>query len=183
MRKIVVYPKKILRQKSDEVLAVDDGLVDEVNDLTKMLAIRGNMAAGLAANQIGVRKRFFGMRDLKSGTTRVFVNPVILVKKGKKDYLKIESDGKVEDFLEGCLSFPNLFGKVKRHYMIEGWWQELVSGKLVEKRGEFEGFEAVVFQHELDHLDGVLFIDHILAEGERLYEWNGKEMKVAEFKF
>ena len=89
-------------------------------------------------------------------------------------------DGGEEDFLEGCLSFPDFFGTVKRYLKIEAEWEVLQcrtdgSFELVKKTKIMNGFEAIVFQHEADHLDGVLFIDHIKRDGGKFYKWVGKE--------
>ena len=82
---------------------------------------------------------------------------------------------KEDDFLEGCLSFPDLFGTVKRYLKIEAHWQEMVKNKLVSRKKTMNGFEAIVFQHELDHLDGILFIDHIKRDGGKLFKFIGEK--------
>jgi len=101
--------------------------------------------------------------------------------KGDKVYLFLESENdKREDFLEGCLSFPGVFGTVKRWKEINVKYQVVGSrGDLVDRKDRLEGFEAIVFQHEFDHLDGVLFVDHIKKEKGKVYKQEGKErMKV-----
>ena len=91
-----------------------------------------------------------------------------------------DSGEAMEDFLEGCLSFPDYFGTVKRFLKIKVKWQEVLGNKLVSRSKELEGYEAVVWQHESDHLWGKLFIDYIKKEGGKFYRWNGKEMIVAD---
>ena len=83
-----------------------------------------------------------------------------------------------EDFLEGCLSFPQFFGTVKRYLRIKLVWQEIIDGKLVKKKQKIEGFEAVVLQHEIDHLNGVLFVDHVKEDKGKFYKMiEGKLVK------
>ncbi len=176
MRKIVIYPAKILRRKTKEVKNVDGKLLQDIEDLKKMLR-EGNNAAGLAAPQIGLNKRFFGSKELGEGDVLVFINPEIKKTYGEKIYPKIiDEDKKESDFLEGCLSFPGFFGTVKRFLEIEVSWQELSEGRLLTKNRKLGGFEAIVWQHEFDHLDGVVFIDHIKEEGGKFYKDVGGKM-------
>lgn len=180
MRQIVNYPDPVLRVKTKRITAVNKTLLSEVEDLTKLLKSKEN-GAGLAAPQIGVEKRFFGLKNTDSNEVVVYVNPTINVVYGKKTYPLIVGENKdgfqeKEDFLEGCLSFPSYWGTVKRFLKIEASWQELEKGKLVDKKKAVQGFEAIVFQHELDHLDGILFIDHIKEDEGRLFKQVGKEM-------
>ncbi|RLC35603.1 peptide deformylase [Candidatus Shapirobacteria bacterium] len=166
MRQIVIYPSKILRQKSQEVLKVDKKLKQEIEEVEEVLRKTDN-GAGLPAIQIGIKKRFF-MMSKKRG---MVINPKIIKTIGKKTYLKIEKgDLSEEDFLEGCLSVPDFFGTVKRWAKIEAEWAELKGEELRKKTEVLEGFEAVIFQHELDHLNGILFIDHIKRDGGKLYK-------------
>lgn len=176
MRKIVIYPAKILRQKTEEIKKIDKKLLSEIEDL-KTLLREGNNAAGLAAPQIGSNKRFFGSKELGKDNVLVFINPEIKKTYGEKIYPKIVDENKKEDdFLEGCLSFPGYFGTVKRYLEIEVSWQELEKDKLVIKNKKLVGFEAIVFQHELDHLEGIVFIDHIKEEGGKFYRDIGGKM-------
>ena len=81
MRKIVLYPAKILRQKTKEIEKVDKKLLAEVEELKELL-VKGENAAGLAAVQIGFDRRFFGSKELKVGAygntpVQIFINPKI----------------------------------------------------------------------------------------------------------
>jgi peptide deformylase len=178
MSKIVLYPNEVLRRKVADVEWLDEKTKKEMEDLKQLLA-EGENAAGLAAPQIGVSKNFFGMKN--NGKVSVYFNPKLLKTWGERVYPKmVANDGKEEDFLEGCLSFPDYFGTVKRYLKIEVKWQEWNGEKLVSKRKELEGFEAIVWQHESDHLVGKLFVDYVKKEGGKLYKWNGKEMVKAD---
>ena len=175
MKKIVMYPAKILREELVKVLVVDQKLLDDVADLSEILEKSEN-GAGLSANQIGSKKRFFGLKNGQTKKVDIFVNPRIIQTFREKTYPMIKmDDGKEDDFLEGCLSFPDYFGQVKRYLKIEAEWEQIEDNKLVKKTKTMTGFEAIVFQHELDHLDGILFVDHIKRDGGKFYKWAAKE--------
>lgn len=199
MRKIVIYPAEILRQKTKEIKGVDKKLIREIDDLKKILK-SGENAAGLAAPQIGVSKRFFGIKELSDKEPLIFINPRIEKSYGEKTYPMIMTEpvdakalaGK-EDFLEGCLSFPKYFGTVKRFLMIDVSWDVLQSRigfggrngfELVRKYKSLDGFGAIVWQHESDHLDGIVFIDRVREEGGKLYkDVNGKMVLQSRINF
>lgn len=175
MKKIVVYPNKILRVKTELIENPDRKLKSDVKDLTSVL--EGSYGVGLAAPQIGIERRFFGIKDERSKKVRVFINPKIEERIGDKIYpMMVDDKGNQDNFLEGCLSFPDYWGTVKRFYRIVAGWQELKNGKLEDKKATLEGMESIVFQHELDHLEGILFIDHIKADGGKFYRWMGEKM-------
>ena len=171
MRKIVVYPNQSLRVVSKLVESVDAKLLAEIEDLKNILAKADN-GAGLAAPQIGINRRFFGLK--KGKNIRVLINPEILGTWGRRVLPMMSSEQGEEEFLEGCLSFPDIFGQVKRFLKIKVRWQEIVEGELVSFEKVLEGFEAIVWQHESDHLDGILFVDYLKKEGGKVYRWVGK---------
>ena len=187
MRKIVIYPAEILRRKTEEIKEVDKKLLLEIKDLQKVLKNQEN-GAGLAAPQIGISKRFFGSKEMgNKESVVVFINPKIVKSYGEKVYPKlVDEKGKEEDFLEGCLSFPSFFGTVKRFLKIEVSWQEVVGAygntpvHLIKKNKVLNGFEAIVWQHEADHLDGIVFIDHIKEEGGKFYKEVAGKMEKTE---
>lgn len=173
----MIYPNPVLRTKAREVLNVDDRLLWEIKELKAILE-RSENGAGLAATQIGCKSRFFGLKDVKKQEIVVFINPKITAVYGEKVYpMMVKSKNEPEDFLEGCLSFPNYYGTVKRYLKIEVEWEELRSKNLELRTKILEGFEAIVWQHEADHLDGVLFIDHIKRDHGKLYLWEGETKK------
>ena len=175
MRKIVEYPQKILRKKARVIKIVDKIFLEEVKELREILEKSEN-GAGLAGPQIGVSKRMFAVKD--ENKVKVFLNPLIKKKIGKRVYPIIEKeDGRKEYFLEGCLSFPNFFGRVKRWLEIEVEWQELKGDNLVDKKKVLKNFEAIVWQHERDHLDGILFIDHIRKDGGKFFKMEAGVMQ------
>ncbi|MGB9615350.1 MAG: peptide deformylase, partial [Fervidobacterium sp.] len=100
---------------------------------------------GLAAPQVGLSLRFFGMDD--GSEFKMVVNPEILERSEEKELGE-----------EGCLSIPGVFADVERHRWIKVRYQD-EHGVYHEEL--LEGYSARIFQHEYDHLDGVLFIDHL----------------------
>ncbi len=177
MRKIVLYPDSVLRQKSDKVEAVDDQLLAEIEEIRTMLEDKDN-GAGLAAPQVGILKRFFVTKEMKSRKAVTMINPEIIAGVGEKTFpvIRLEKGGE-ENFLEGCLSFPGIWGTAKRYLRIEAKWEVIKRGKLVEIRKTLVGFEAIVFQHETDHLDGALFVDRIKESDGKLYRQTGEKME------
>ena len=168
MKGVVMFPDKVLRKKIEPVKKIDKKTLREIEELKKILQESEN-GAGLAAPQIGVNKSFFGIKE--KGGVRMLINPKLIAVYGEKVYPKmVDNEGKESDFLEGCLSFPGLFGTVKRYYRIEVKWQELVGKKLTSKSEIFEGFLAIVLQHEIDHLDGILFVDHVKKDRGKFYK-------------
>ena len=178
MRKIVFYPNEILRVETKDINSVDEKLQVDVDELMWALQKEKDHAAGLAAVQVGLDRRFFGLVTGQKRNLQIFINPRVVKTFGQKlRPIMTFDDGAQEDFLEGCLSFPGLFGTVKRYLRIEAEWEELKNKKLERKSKVLEGIEAIAYQHELDHLNGILFIDHIKEEGGELYMWEGDRKK------
>jgi peptide deformylase len=145
---IILLPDPILREIALPVESVDDGtrrLVE--NMLETMYAAPG---VGLAAPQVGISRRILVMDPSpkeEEPEPLAMINPEILAFG--------EEFGLGE---EGCLSIPDIFAEVERPALVEVRYLD-PDGKLVERR--FEGRPAVILQHEVDHLNGVLFIDHL----------------------
>jgi len=176
MREIVKFPSKVLRKRTEKITQIDENILKEIRELEEILEESEN-GAGLAAPQIGISKRFLGIKD--NDGVKILINPKLEASFGEKIYPKIiGEDGVEDDFLEGCLSFPDLYGTVKRYFKIKVSWDEIAGGKLETREKILEGFEAIVWQHEVDHLDGVLFVDRIKEERGKFYFWK-KEKKVA----
>lgn len=118
---------------------------------------------GLAANQIGLGERFFvaKMGPSKKGQFKAYVNPQIL-----------SLSKKTKKYFEGCLSIPSYWGEVKRSTSIKVSFQD-ETGK--SHQATFKGNNAWVFQHEMDHLDGVIFPDRVLQQKGRFFKHTGKD--------
>jgi peptide deformylase len=150
---IRIFGDPVLRQRAHEVEDFDDRLVTLAQDMLDTM--RDANGVGLAANQVGVLKRLFTWEvapEDEDPIGGVVVNPVLL-----------DSSAEVQQDEEGCLSFPGLFYPVDRPLRIEVTHQDL-SGD--EHTVELEGYLARIWLHEMDHLNGILFIDH-LAKHDR----------------
>lgn len=137
-----------LRQKAKAVAQVDDAVRTLVDDLFEtMRAARG---VGLAANQVGVARRV-AVVDVGEDDPPplVLINPVI-----------IERGDEVETAEEGCLSIPEIFGDVEREARVV---VEALDRAGHAYRATATGYKARAIQHEIDHLDGILFLDHLSA--------------------
>ena len=148
IKTIITEPNKILRQKSKNVVSVgrdEQQLMDDM--LETMYAANG---IGLAAIQIGIPKRIIVMDISKSDENKkpmFFVNPII---KNKDKELSI--------YEEGCLSVPNYFAEIERPKKCDVEFLDYNGNKKVLNA---EGLFATCIQHEMDHLEGILFIDYL----------------------
>ncbi|MCC6698681.1 MAG: peptide deformylase [Candidatus Hydrogenedentes bacterium] len=152
---VVLYPDDPLTKVSKPIAAFTPSLVQFAENMfDTMYAFEG---VGLAAPQVGVAKRMLVL-DEPDGEKMCLVNPEIL-----------ESEGS-EDGSEGCLSLPEIYIQVPRATRIVVRAQDPLGNPL-----EFEarGFLARIIQHEVDHLDGVIFLDRVdmLTRHAKLQEW------------
>ncbi len=163
---ILTTPHPFLRQIAKPVTSWNKKLEKEIAQMSSLLLkAKDPEGVGLAATQVGLDRRLFIIND-KSLT--VFINPIILSSSKIMLSDKIETNKR---YLEGCLSVPTLWGFVDRPYSITVTYQEPITLNQITK--SFTNFQSSYFQHELDHLDGILFTDRILAQkGEILKETN-----------
>jgi peptide deformylase len=142
---ILEYPDPRLRTKAKPVEVFDGALAKLVADMFETMYLAPGV--GLAATQVDVHKRLIVM-DVSEGKDQpqVFCNPEILTEEGV---------GITE---EGCLSVPGIFDEVKRAATVRARAQD-VTGKTFEV--DLEGLAAVCLQHEMDHLEGKLFVDYL----------------------
>jgi peptide deformylase len=145
MLEILHFPDPRLRQRAQEVDAVDDEIRQLVDDMFETMYQAPGI--GLAATQVNVHKRVIVI-DISpdQDQPQVFINPEI-----------IEKDG-VEEMDEGCLSVPGIYERVQR--------AESIKMQALNRDGErfdleTDGLLAVCIQHEIDHLDGKLFVDYL----------------------
>jgi peptide deformylase len=148
IREILVVPNPVLKQVSQPVDKVDDELRALMDDMLETMYDAPGI--GLAAIQIGVAKRVIVM-DLsgpdEEKAPRYFVNPEIL--------WRAEETAPYE---EGCLSIPEIYDEVERPARVKLKYLNYQGEEVIE---DAEGLFAVCIQHEMDHLEGVLFIDHL----------------------
>ena len=148
VKKILIEPNKILRQKS---ILVDNVGIDEQKLMSDMLeTMYAADGIGLAAIQIGIPKRIIVMDISKNEIKKnplFFINPVIKEKNSIKSIYE-----------EGCLSVPNQFAEIERPSKCDVEYLDYNGKKQVLNA---EGLLATCIQHEMDHLEGILFIDYL----------------------
>jgi peptide deformylase len=152
---VIVAPHQLLLQKSDPVKTVDAAVRATLDNMLATLYAADGV--GLAAPQIGILERLVvmdlgteradGKRDYSKPNPQVLVNPEIV---GRSKEMRVHQ--------EGCLSIPNIYTDVER--------PDRVTLKWLDKEGapqqqEFDGLHATVIQHEVDHLDGILFLKRL----------------------
>ena len=144
---IKIYPDPILLENCNDVVNIDEDLVSTAKEMIDtMKSVEG---IGLAAPQVGILQRFFVCIDFSDENREeslVLINPQITKKEGR-----IESN-------EGCLSIPGFYEYVYRYENIEIKALDLDGKEVVYNP---QGLQSVVFQHEYDHLDGILFPDRM----------------------
>lgn len=146
---IVYYPDPRLKTKSDPVEKVDDSVRQLVRDMFETMYHEEGI--GLAAVQVGVMKRVL-VADVEwkgkdePGKQYALINPEI-----------VTEDENMNVYKEGCLSFPDQFTEVERPLTVRVRWTD-VDGKPQEET--FDGLLATCIQHEIDHLNGIVFPDH-----------------------
>jgi len=163
---IVVAPNKVLREKTKKVTSFNKKLTELIFNMTEtLLATKDPEGVGLAANQVGFPVSLFITRASKKAKVKEFINPEILeFKESADNSLNDESD---KFTLEGCLSLPKIWAPIKR--------ASAVKLSYFTKDGKphmewFNGFMAVIIQHEIDHLNGVLFTSKALEQKATVYE-------------
>ncbi|MCK5237422.1 MAG: peptide deformylase [Deltaproteobacteria bacterium] len=147
VRKVLIYPAPLLRKISKDVLPDDPVILSEIEDLTDTL--NANPGVAIAAPQIGVLKRIIAVNVVEEKQGQgpfTLINPVIKEASRKKMVR------------EGCLSIPEYTGNLRRFKKItvSGLNKDMEAMTITSV-----GLEAIAIQHEIDHLDGILFIDRI----------------------
>ena len=149
--KVLTVPEPVLRQKSKRLKSVDDSIRKLADDMIETMHAASGV--GLAAPQVGVPLRVIviGMPDEEEF---VLINPEVVRRSGERLVT------------EGCLSVPGYFGEIQRAQRVTVKGKDL-SGK--EVRIKAEELLAQALEHEIDHLNGVLYIDHLESK-DRLYK-------------
>ncbi len=143
IRNIVTKGDEVLKKRCKEVKEIDKRIYDLLDDMRETMYGHGN-GVGLAASQVGILKRIVVI-DVGEGLLEL-INPVILEQEGEQ----IE--------IEGCLSIPGVYGKVKRPARVVVEYQNR-KGHKVRKEGT--DLLAICMSHEIDHLDGILFDEKV----------------------
>ena len=163
IRQVLKTTEPRLRDKSKPVKKIDKKIKLLVRDLKNTLSAQSNPEGiGLAAPQIGKYLKVFIIKPAKD--IKTIINPKIVEISAKK----FSKKKKKEKIMEGCLSLPHFYGPLKRPPKIKIEYLDEDGNKKIDT---FEGLEAQIIQHEIDHLEGVLFIDRLLEQKEKLYEY------------
>ena len=166
---IIALPNTHLRQKSQRVGVVTDEITQIVAEMEAATiswdtSRDHEVGVALAAVQIDKLYKIVVVRnnydDKEDHTFTAFINPEIT-----------KFEGKIEADYEGCLSVPNVYGKVPRHSKVK---VKALNLQGQEFRVTAEGFLARIFQHEIDHTNGLVFIDHIRDNKEAFYKLDAK---------
>ena len=162
---IITLPSAHLRQRSQKVGIIDDKVIKLVNDMKAATldweaSREHEVGVALAAVQVDTLLRLVVVRhnfdDKNDQEFEVFINPEIT-----------KYEGKIEEDFEGCLSVRDIYGKVPRHTKVR---VKALGLNGQEIRLKAEGFVARVFQHEIDHTHGIVFIDHIKDKTEAFFQ-------------
>lgn len=166
IRKIVTIPNKILRTKSKRIGYVDDSIRNLANDMIQTTLDwdhDSEFGAALAAIQIGEPLKLTVVRndfdDAKNKEFTTLINPEV-----------VKTSPETVSDIEGCLSVPGIYGRVKRPLKVKVKAQD-TSGNAI--RLSLEGFPARVLMHEIDHMNGIIFLDHI-EDSSQLYNIDEK---------
>ncbi|WP_456438410.1 peptide deformylase [Desulfurobacterium sp.] len=162
---IRIYPDEVLKKKAEKVNEFDEKLRNIVNEMFETMYKRGGL--GLAGNQVGILKRIVVI-DIEAGKEREGKNKIVLI---NPEIITMEGEQVNQ---EGCLSLPGLYKKVKRAAYVKVKAQN-IDGEDFEIEGE--DLVARAFQHEIDHLNGIVFIDRLSPLQKRLALQRYKKLK------
>lgn len=166
---IITTPDPRLREKSAKVRKIDDEVLEVISEMRRLSLDWEKehpyeLSAAMAAPQMGVLKRIIivrdDMSDKKNASFTALINPEV-----------IRAEGKILTDFEGCLSVPTVYGKVPRASKVR-IKALLEDGTEVRIKATDELARTLL--HEIDHLDGVLFIDHIRGEKDAFYRMDDK---------
>lgn len=172
--KILTVPNPILNQVSQPVEKINSYIEKLINNMIDTVSSQTQVeAVGLAAPQIGKLYRIFIGQYEGDKKIQVYINPKILE---KQEYTEQEFQKQLKKdenaLLEGCLSIPGIYSPLKRAKKVLMEYLDLKGNK---KKEWATGIKSINFQHEIDHLDGILFTQRALEQATPLYkEVNGK---------
>lgn len=177
MKTIIHTPNAVLSTRAKEVKVFDKKLKKMIADMKEaLIATKNPKGVGLAAPQIGLPLRIFITRPNEKTEIRVFINPNIIHSNSNPPSSLKSGTSDEASKMEGCLSVPNLWGKVHRASSLT---LAYLDEKGVAHEDVFTGFLSTIIQHETDHVNGILFVQRVLEQKGKLFEIvtdeNGKE--------
>ena len=150
---IYKYPHTILRQRAKKIRTIDKSIQKLVDDMMDTLQNSGGV--GLAANQIGILKRLIVIQLPEDEEPTAYINPEIIHREGKREVQ------------EGCLSIPGYYGTITRSMWIKAKGMDRKSRIM---KITAEGLLSQIIEHEIDHLNGILYIDHLNSHEDLIKE-------------
>lgn len=166
--RIITAPHQVLSEVARPIKTIDKELLSFIEDMKQtLLKTRDPQGVGLAAPQVGRSVRIFITKPTDNSPISIFINPIMNTLSNDLVPVKRPKKSKHSHKLEGCLSLPSIWGfvlrspKVKVEFMDE-------TGRSYTKT--FTGFMATIIQHEMDHLDGILFPKRVLEQKQRLFK-------------
>ena len=147
---ILELPDPVLRQRAKKVRKIDSSVLKLADDMVQTM--KDANGVGLAANQVGILKRVIVIQLPEEEEARIYINPEIIYREGEQDWY------------DGCLSIPGFRGLITRSVWIK--FQALTEASTIVKL-RADNLLSLAIEHEVDHLNGVLYIDH-LKEHEKL---------------
>lgn len=162
---VVKIPNKVLTTPTKPVKKIDSKLKKLLIDMEETLVAQTDPeGVGLAATQVGVGLSLFIMKPSKKAKSRAFINPVIKEVIAETQQVAEKKD---KSSLEGCLSIDRIWSPVRRpQKVLLSFMDE--NGKQHEEW--FDGFDAVIVQHEVDHLQGILFTQRAIEQNKRIFK-------------
>lgn len=177
MLKIVTVPNKILTSSTQKVKNITPKIRRLVEQMKEtLISQRDPEGVGLAATQVGESLSIFIMRPELKGEIIVCINPEAKVVESKDvihESKTLLAKKNKHAKMEGCLSIPRIWAPLKRKGRVHLNYEDLDGNKHSK---EYEGFEAIIVQHEVDHLNGILFTQRCLEQKVTLYEEEGDEL-------
>lgn len=181
LMEVVKAPDPGLRIKTKPVKKITPALHSTLKDMIKLTqTFKDPEGVGLASTQVGFRESFFVARlhdsdkipPAKPGQRSkrwanydkkfvAIINPKILV-----------FSKRIRPYFEGCLSLPTIWGRVRRHTWVKVSYQDIQGHQIIKN---LKGIPAWIFQHEVDHLDGILFTERVLEQRGKFYKFTGKD--------
>lgn len=157
---VITAPDARLKIQTKLVKKIKPALLQTLKEMIKLTkTFQEPEGVGLASTQIGLSESFFVAKNGQKFMS--VINPKIL-SQGKR----------TKKYFEGCLSIPGTWGEIKRYIQIKVSYQN-ETGKLMKK--PLKGVLAWIFQHEIDHLNGILFPQRVLEQKGKFYKFTGKD--------
>ncbi len=157
---VVKAPDPRLRITTRPIKKITTSLFQTLKDMIKLTkTFKDPEGVGLAATQVGLTEKFFVAKF--GNEFKAFINPEI-----------ISTSKTTKQYFEGCLSIPTVWGETQRHISIKVRYTT-VEGKVVEE--QLKGLKAWFFQHEVDHLNGILMPDRVMQSKGRFFKCTGKD--------